>query len=55
MFFLIFSCSEPDLLVFEKKGLNTEDLKGEIKYMIEREQVGLTINELLVVEYYSRK
>ena len=35
--------------------LNTEDLKGEIKYMIEREQVGLTINELLVVEYYSRK
>ena len=27
--FLIFSCSEPDLLVFEKKGLNIEDLKGK--------------------------
>ena len=27
--FFIFSCSEPDLLVFEKKGLNTEDLKGK--------------------------
>ena len=27
--FLIFTCSEPDLIVCEKKGLNIEDLKGK--------------------------
>jgi len=34
---------------------NKESLKGQIKYVIPREEVGLNINELLVVEYYSRK
>ena len=32
-----------------------ENLQGHVKNLIEREQVGLNINELLVVEYYSRK
>ena len=27
--FLLFSCSKPDLLVFEKKGVYKEDLKGK--------------------------
>ena len=27
--FLLFSCSKPDLQVFEKKGVNTEDFKGK--------------------------
>ena len=35
--------------------LDQENLKGRIKYIIGREEVGLNINELLVVEYYSRK
>ena len=35
--------------------LDQENLKGRIKYIIGREEIGLNINELLVVEYYSRK
>ena len=35
--------------------LDQENLKGRVKYIIGREEVGLNINELLVVEYYSRK
>ena len=35
--------------------LDKENLKGKVNTVIGREQVGLNINELLVVEYYSRK
>jgi small subunit ribosomal protein S4 len=34
---------------------DSENLQGQVKNLIERQQVGLNINELLVVEYYSRK
>ena len=34
---------------------NKENLSGSVKYIIGREEIGLNINELLVVEYYSRK
>jgi small subunit ribosomal protein S4 len=42
--------SLPKFLEFD-----TENLVGRIKYILGREEVGLNINELLVVEYYSRK
>ena len=35
--------------------IDSEKQVGRIKYIIPREEVGLDINELLVVEYYSRK
>ena len=35
--------------------LNQENLTGRVKYIVSREDIGLNINELLVVEYYSRK
>ena len=41
---------QPKFLEFD-----TENLVGRIKYILGREEVGLNINELLVVEYYSRK
>jgi len=40
----------PNFLEFDQ-----ENLKGQVKYIIGREEVGININELLVVEYYSRK
>ena len=42
--------SLPKFLEFD-----TENLVGRIKYILGREEVGLNINQLLVVEYYSRK
>ena len=44
-------------LVVKSEFLNpdNENLKGVVKNLINREQVGLDINELLVVEFYSRK
>jgi len=44
------SPSLPKFLEFD-----SENLQGQVKNLIERQQVGLNINELLVVEYYSRK
>ena len=44
------SVSLPKCLEF-----NSENLEGKIKFIMEREDIGLNINELLVVEYYSRK
>lgn len=35
-------------------SFNKEDLVGVVNHMVSRESVQLTINELLVVEYYSR-
>ena len=35
--------------------INTEKLSAVVTNVISREHVGLDINELLVVEYYSRK
>jgi len=35
--------------------LNKEELSGKVNGIVEREWVALQINELLVVEYYSRK
>jgi small subunit ribosomal protein S4 len=34
---------------------NKDNLTGKVNGVIEREWVALNINELLVVEYYSRK
>ena len=34
---------------------NSDKLTGTIKNIINRESIGISINELLVVEYYSRK
>ena len=35
--------------------LDKENLTGKVKGLIKREEVNLTINELLIVEFYSRK
>ena len=35
--------------------VNTEKLTGNIKSLVSRDSIGISINELLVVEYYSRK
>jgi small subunit ribosomal protein S4 len=35
--------------------VNTEKLTGNMKGLIPRDSVGIVVNELLVVEYYSRK
>jgi small subunit ribosomal protein S4 len=35
--------------------LDKNNLKGTVKSIIERDQIDLNINELLIVEYYSRK
>ena len=35
--------------------LNKEELSGKVNGIVEREWIALQINELLVVEYYSRK
>jgi small subunit ribosomal protein S4 len=40
----------PDYLEFDK-----EKLRGRIKDLPSREQICAPVNELLVVEYYSRK
>jgi small subunit ribosomal protein S4 len=40
----------PKFLEFDKNNL-----KGTVKSIIERDQIDLNINELLIVEYYSRK
>lgn len=34
---------------------NIETLSGNIKNTVSRDQIGVSVNELLVVEYYSRK
>ena len=34
---------------------NLENLTGTVKDLVARDQIGISINELLVVEYYSRK
>ena len=34
---------------------NLENLTGTVKDLVARDQIGVSINELLVVEYYSRK
>jgi small subunit ribosomal protein S4 len=39
----------------EHLALNTSNLAGEIKSLVQRNWISLKINELLVVEYYSRK
>jgi small subunit ribosomal protein S4 len=39
----------------EHLGFNTTSLMGEVKSIIQRRWILLQINELLVVEYYSRK
>ena len=35
--------------------VSTEKLTGNMKGLIPRDSVGIVVNELLVVEYYSRK
>ena len=35
--------------------LNKEKMFGKVNGIVEREWIALQINELLVVEYYSRK
>jgi len=35
--------------------VNTEKLIGNVKNLVSRDNIGVSINELLVVEYYSRK
>ena len=35
--------------------INSGDCTGRIKFIVGREEVGLKINELLIIEYYSRK
>ena len=35
--------------------LDKENLTGKVKGLIKREEVNLTVNELLIVEFYSRK
>jgi small subunit ribosomal protein S4 len=35
--------------------VNTENLMGKVKTLANRDNIGIQINELLVVEYYSRK
>jgi len=35
--------------------VNKDQLSGNIKNMVSRDNIGVSINELLVVEYYSRK
>ena len=35
--------------------VNTENLMGKVKTLASRDNIGIQINELLVVEYYSRK
>ena len=34
---------------------NLDKLSGNVKDLAARDQIGININELLVVEYYSRK
>jgi len=35
--------------------VNTDNLSGKVKTLASRDNIGIQINELLVVEYYSRK
>jgi small subunit ribosomal protein S4 len=35
--------------------LDKENLIGKVKGLIKREEVNLSVNELLIVEFYSRK
>lgn len=35
--------------------VNSEKLTGSVKGVVSRDNIGISINELLVVEYYSRK
>ena len=39
----------------EHLTFNSSNLVGEIKSLVQRNWISLKINELLVVEYYSRK
>lgn len=35
--------------------MNKENLEATVTSIVSRQDVGLTVNELLIVEYYSRK
>jgi small subunit ribosomal protein S4 len=35
--------------------LNAKEYKGEVKQIVNREWIGVQVNELLIVEYYSRQ
>ena len=36
-------------------SMNKENLEATVSSVVSRQDVGLTVNELLIVEYYSRK
>lgn len=36
-------------------SMNKESLEATVNSVVSRQDVGLTVNELLIVEYYSRK
>nr|AEW12910.1 ribosomal protein S4 [Colacium vesiculosum] len=44
-----------ELLIPPHLSLNKNDLEGKINSFVHRKAISLVINELLVVEYYSRK
>ena len=44
-----------ELLIPPHLALNKSDLEGKINSLVNRKAISLVINELLVVEYYSRK
>lgn len=47
--------SNGENLIPQHLGLNKESLEGKILSIVNRKSISLIINELLVVEYYSRK
>lgn len=44
-----------DLLIPQHLNLNKESLEAKILSLVNRKSISLVVNELLVVEYYSRK
>lgn len=36
-------------------SMNKENMEATVNSVVSRQDVGLTVNELLIVEYYSRK
>lgn len=49
-----FSCF-PDIVIPQHLSLNKELLEAKINCLINRKAISLIVNELLVIEYYSRK
>jgi small subunit ribosomal protein S4 len=44
-----------ELLIPQHLSLNKDNLEGKVIRAVHRKSISLVINELLVVEYYSRK